>query len=92
MQLELSKKQVEQWIEFKKLVNKLLLITQKESAVGTVNEEMWRIRTNNWTTPYTGSIGGLISIELTPTGLGTTVKFTCKSLGLETNVTEYDNW
>lgn len=42
--------------------------------------------------PYYGAIGGGLTYEFTPTGVGTIVKVKESSTGLELDLTDYESW
>lgn len=92
MKFELGPKEVEAYKAFEKECNEELLAWQKEKYMGTDQEEHYRHATMDWTYPNTGAIGGLCSVEFTPTSLGNAVVAKCKSLKKEKNITDYDCW
>lgn len=39
-----------------------------------------------------GAIGGVLTYEFTPTGIGTVIKITCNLCNSTKDITDYDSW
>ena len=87
-----NKDQELKYIEFNKECYKELLDLQKLKYINTDKNQEYKRLTNNWSTPYTGAIGSLISITFTPTSLGTSIVLSCLTLNKELDITSYEDW
>jgi len=92
MKFELDKEQKDKYKAFKKECLNELLERQKTNYIGTEHEERYKRLTCNWEIAYTGASGGLVSFIFTPTSLGTVIKVSCKTLGKELDLSDYDHW
>lgn len=94
MNFKLDEEEEKKYKEFEEKC-KASLLRMQFSTYGNpehAEHKKYKHLTLDWTQAYTGAIGGIITICLTPTSLGTIIKLKCKAVDEELDITSYRNW